>query len=109
MNAFSAEHVMRIATGLALIALMASCSASQTASKPSASAAGSCSDHESYIQIPNGTTQAYVGRGPFYFGLQLGVSDWNKNIWAVDPKFKDRIVVVVISPGPTACSISDTG
>jgi hypothetical protein len=45
------------------------------------------------LHFPNGATQAYYGRGPFYFGLQLAVGDWNKNPWAIGPGYTSRVTV----------------
>jgi hypothetical protein len=43
--------------------------------------------------LPGGVAREYLGRGPFYFGTQIGVGDWNKNPWAVDPRYKNQVVV----------------
>jgi hypothetical protein len=48
---------------------------------------------ETRITFDNGNTAVYWGRGPFYFGSQLGVGDWNKNPWAVDRNFTNELVV----------------
>jgi hypothetical protein len=45
------------------------------------------------INFDNGNTAVYWGRGPFYFGAEIGVGDWNKNPWAVDRKFTSELVV----------------
>ena len=45
------------------------------------------------MHFDNGNTALYFGKGPFYFGSQLGVGDWNKNPWAVDKQFTSELVI----------------
>jgi hypothetical protein len=45
------------------------------------------------LHFDNGDIAVYWGQGPFYFGLQIRVADWNKNPWAVDRKFTTKVNV----------------
>ena len=76
------------------VGLFASCQLAQTTASPTPSAESACPIWpETKMHFDNGNTAVYWGRGPFFFGSQIGVGDWNKNPWAVDRSYSSELVV----------------
>lgn len=80
--------------GLVSVGLLASCQPGQAAASPAPSHENTCPlPPMTTIHFANGNTARYLGHGPFYFGTEIGVGDWNKNPWAVDPHYKTELVI----------------